>query len=87
MRDRLNKIRMELVQMRTELQADDRLPPPSEFLDTTIAFNEMRSAMVALDIALYARHKKRHPFKMPETDLSPTQPLDAETRAEIDTIP
>jgi hypothetical protein len=56
-------------------------------LALSVAFNEMRVKMVALDTLLHAQHNQRHPVPNPVLDLTTTQPLDPETRAEIDATP
>ncbi len=49
--------------------------------------HKARTALVELDTALNAWHKHRHPMAKIPLDLSPTQPLDPEVRAEIDATP
>jgi hypothetical protein len=77
---------IENVKLLNELAAEQE-KVDRDALEVTVAFNVMRSAMVALDTLLHAQHNRRHPVPKPVLDLTPTQPLDPETRAEIDATP
>lgn len=49
--------------------------------------NEIRSLVINIERIMRVMHQQRHPVPKPEVDLSPTQPLDSEVRAEIDVTP
>ena len=46
--------------------------------------NEIRGSIIEIDRLMRVMHQDRHPIPKPELDMSPTQPLDPETIAEID---
>ncbi len=58
-----------------------------EYIKASILINDIRCSLTALDSLLHAQHKRRHPIAIPPLDFTPTQPLDAETRIEIDNTP
>ncbi len=61
-----------------------------EYLKAGILINQIRSDLIALDILLRAGHNRRHPLPRDPFEaerMKPTQPLDPETRAEIDATP
>jgi len=49
--------------------------------------NRIRSLVINIERIMRVMHQQRHPVSIPEVDLSPTQPLDPEVRADIDAIP
>lgn len=84
---RLHAIQAELLRLAEEVRNNKELPLRDQAIDTAVTVNLVRRALGELDTALHARHNERHPIRRVEPDLSPTQPLDAATRAEIDATP
>lgn len=84
---KLHEIQAELLKLAAEVRNNKELPPPAAAINTAIAVNFVRAALIELDTALHARHNERHPMQRVALDLTPTQPLDAETRADIDATP
>lgn len=85
--EKLQTIAMWLYDMEARIRADKSLPIKTESMSINIELHNVRKAVVKLDTALRCRHNERHPMQHTLVDMSPTQPLDAATRIEIDSTP
>jgi hypothetical protein len=49
--------------------------------------NDIRGAVIEVERLMRVMYQDRHPIPKPKIDMSPSQPLDPEIRAEIDATP
>lgn len=90
MKTTLIEIISSLKELEKTIRNDKSLPTQEDFMDVVLLENKAHSALIAFATALRARHNERHPIPRDlwtEAQMAPTQPLDPETRAEIDSTP